>query len=403
VRILFTNTGSWGTGSFTVTDLIALQLKKLGHQVKIFFPDNGFNTADKPKYYNNHDLYEIWPFPIEKDVVKIPYFPRMLPGRHPRGNGTLDTLKNFSPEQFKVYFELLEARLKQAIETYQPDVIDSQHVWAFGYTLAKLKYQYILGAHNSDQMAFTYDQRMQEKALLAAHNSKYIFAVSETVRQTALKLYNVPPEKVVVMPVCYNENKFKKLSITRDQFLESLGLKLPKDARLVTFSGLITLIKGIDILLKANALLDPKVHILLFGAGNINDVIDQSNPQQFCLDRVHSLGHQSQETLAKAFNISDLFVLPSRREGFPITILEAMACGIPAVAGSGYGAEEVIAGEIFQNENPASLAAAITKILDLPAAQYQELTEQALAKSKNYTSRNAVQNRLPYYQSLSNI
>ena len=68
MRILFTNTGPWGTGSFTVIEAIADELEKLGHQVKIFFPDNGFDAEDKAKYYELPDRYEIWQFPIEKMV-----------------------------------------------------------------------------------------------------------------------------------------------------------------------------------------------------------------------------------------------------------------------------------------------------------------------------------------------
>ena len=53
MRILFTNTGPWGTGSATVVDTLSLELMRQGHEVKIFFPDCHFESMDMDKYYGN--------------------------------------------------------------------------------------------------------------------------------------------------------------------------------------------------------------------------------------------------------------------------------------------------------------------------------------------------------------
>ena len=49
--------------------------------------------------------------------------------------------------------------------------------------------------------------------------------------------------------------------------------------------------------------------------------------------------------LAAIFRKSDLFLFPSTHEGFPKVIIEAMACGLPAIAFSNYGPEAIIDGE----------------------------------------------------------
>jgi len=75
MRILFTNTGSWGTGSFTVIEALTHEFLKMGHTVKIVFPDSGIKSKDKAHYYKNHELYDIWQFPIQKNNIRIPTFP----------------------------------------------------------------------------------------------------------------------------------------------------------------------------------------------------------------------------------------------------------------------------------------------------------------------------------------
>jgi len=403
MRILFTNTGPWGTGSFSAIESISKKLKKVGQRVKIFFPDNGFATENKDEYYKNPEDYAIWQFPIQKNDVKIPYFPLMLPGMHPRANDQFYTLKNFSEQDLKVYLELLEIKLSELISSYQPDVIESQHIWAFGYALAKLKQNYILCAHNSDQIAFTYDTRMQEKAIYAAKNARLIFAVSERTKNLVMDLYGVGSEKIIVLFNSHDEEKFKPMAFDRNKILKSLNLDIPLDAKIVCFAGLKTRIKGIDILLRANRWLNPEdnIHFILFGSGNINDALESNDNSSICLDRVHNLGYQTPETLAKAYNIADLFLLPSRNEcGVPISILEAMATGLPVVCADGYGAETVAVGEVFKNGDPLSLAQAITKIIKLPKLDYQLLKKQALSKAKEYSEQKILKTRLHYYNLL---
>ena len=50
MRVLFTNTGPWGTGSATVVDAVSTEMMCRGHQVKIFFPDCDFQSMDMEKY-----------------------------------------------------------------------------------------------------------------------------------------------------------------------------------------------------------------------------------------------------------------------------------------------------------------------------------------------------------------
>lgn len=389
MKILLTNTGPWGTGSFTTIDSIAQELEKRGHQVKLFFPDNNFiPSPEKNHFYSNPDRYEIWQFPINQAGISIPAFPLMIPGHNSRSPDSLYTLKRFSAKQFYLYLSLLKEKLQTLIGAFKPDIIESQHIWTFGYVLSQLQQKYILGTHNSDQLAFVYDYRMQRYAVQAAKQAELIFATSEKAREIISWLYNISPDKIIVLLNSYNEQVFKKFPVNRKLFLNSLNLQIPDDAKIVCYAGMLTRIKGFDILLKANYLLDPSknIHFLVFGSGNWRKVIEKDELKKISLDRVHIVGHHPQITLSQAYNIADLLVVPSRQEACPnVALLEAMGCGLPVIAACGYGIEKIVVGGIFKHDTPENLVESILKITSLPKNKIKLLQQAALKKAAEHT------------------
>jgi glycosyltransferase involved in cell wall biosynthesis len=73
------------------------------------------------------------------------------------------------------------------------------------------------------------------------------------------------------------------------------------------------------------------------------------------------------------YRVADVFVLPSRREGLPVALLEAMACGVPCIASRLPGSTDVIIddgsnGVLVPPSDPSALAQALTTVLDGPEA-----------------------------------
>jgi starch synthase len=74
--------------------------------------------------------------------------------------------------------------------------------------------------------------------------------------------------------------------------------------------------------------------------------------------------------LRRYLSAADLYVFPSRFEGYPNALLEAMACGLPVVAADIAGVPDIVgrdgaaAGILVQPNDSAALADAITKLLD---------------------------------------
>jgi glycosyltransferase involved in cell wall biosynthesis len=116
--------------------------------------------------------------------------------------------------------------------------------------------------------------------------------------------------------------------------------------------------KGFDIIIEAISEIKkeiPLVHLLIAGSGreeqNLKKLVTELNLEQ----NVRFLGFVSGREKYSFYKSSDIFILPSRHDSFPIVILEAMACGKPIVASNvGAISEIVINGEngfLFEPEN----------------------------------------------------
>jgi glycosyltransferase involved in cell wall biosynthesis len=90
-------------------------------------------------------------------------------------------------------------------------------------------------------------------------------------------------------------------------------------------------------------------------------------------ERVRFLGRQPHEKLAELYTAADALVLASEREGWANVLLEAMACGTPAVATDVGGSAEVVAapeaGRIVAERTPGAIAAAVKALFAAPPAR----------------------------------
>lgn len=101
---------------------------------------------------------------------------------------------------------------------------------------------------------------------------------------------------------------------------------LPPCARRILFVGRYVEKKGLSIL-RALATARPECQFLLVGNGPLQ-------PAEWGLSNVYDLGVLAPTALAELYRGTDLLLLPSVGEGYPLVIQEAMACGLPVVCGA---------------------------------------------------------------------
>jgi glycosyltransferase involved in cell wall biosynthesis len=208
---------------------------------------------------------------------------------------------------------------------------------------------------------------------LSLRASAGLIIASQLERQRVQDFYGVSPTKIVTI--------FNPLDVTtfcatgRDEARSALGIS--REARVVAYHGRIQIWqKGLDILLEAWEQIccerpDQDLRLLLVGTGSdANELHRRIAAMQ--LKGVVWIDEYVRDRTAIQIYLSaaDLYTLPSRKEGFPVAPLEAMACYLPIVATDVAGISDILehgedsGGMIVPCEDVNALALKIGQLLD---------------------------------------
>jgi len=121
----------------------------------------------------------------------------------------------------------------------------------------------------------------------------------------------------------------------------------------------------------------------------------KDDPKMHLLDAI-----RGKEKIAEMYQAADVYVLPSYREGLPLTLFEAMAAGLPIVAtpvnGVPYEMKDPENGFLIPYGNQKALIDAILKILDDPKLA-KEMSENNLKKAALYNWNDIAKRTMKVY------
>lgn len=170
----------------------------------------------------------------------------------------------------------------------------------------------------------------------------------------------------------------------RDEVRDGLGI--PVGARVVGWTGRLHPVKDLPTLLRAVALL-PSWWLLVVGEGEEGVRLRGLAEEMGLGERVVFTGEV--DDVPRVLEAFDVFCLPSRWEGLPGSLVEAMAAGLPVVATRVGGIPEIVAdgknGLLVPPGDPQGLASAIAA-----AAQRPELGEKARLTVQEHFSEEAM-------------
>ena len=164
----------------------------------------------------------------------------------------------------------------------------------------------------------------------------------------------------------YNANEFFIEELNKREILKKLSIEKEYE-KIVLFVGRISELKGIDVLLKAAKTYENEnVLTLIAGDGEYRTELNKLK-EELGLKNLIFLGSKEHDDLRELYNISDVLVLPSRKEALPLVAIEALACGTPAIVTNQSGMDKIITEEvglIFEMDNEKMLAEKINAILN---------------------------------------
>ena len=156
--------------------------------------------------------------------------------------------------------------------------------------------------------------------------SDLLLVATHDDRQYVLQRHRVAPDKTVVLPN----------PIDTEQFRPDAGVR--KEKGLVAFVGRLEPQKNLELLVQA-VLRVPEARLMLVRVGSQEASLKALAADS---DRVEFRGTLPNEELPELLNRAEVFALPSKYEGNPKALLEAMACELPVIGVDAPGVRDVI-------------------------------------------------------------
>ena len=182
----------------------------------------------------------------------------------------------------------------------------------------------------------------------------------------------VPREKLFVLPYCCDTQRFETVDPNLVASVRRRYNLIGKTVLL--FSGQMIERKGVDTLIdafKRVAQIRSRFALLLLGDGPKRPDYERMVSSEL-QSSVHFAGHVSQNELPEHFAAADIFVFPSRHDGWGVVINEACAAGLPVIAtqqtGSAYDlVEDGKSGFVFDRDDVNGFADRMLRLIDDPA------------------------------------
>ncbi|MEM0995423.1 MAG: glycosyltransferase family 4 protein, partial [Bacteroidota bacterium] len=223
----------------------------------------------------------------------------------------------------------------------------------------------------------------------ALQYTDYILTLSSFARDTMIEK-GIPAERV------YTAN----LGINPELFAPKTAWNQNKKIQFL-FVGTMTYRKGLDILLRAfHELQLPQVELILVGP--MADAADQMQQYEGSYTYIPFLHH---EELVRYYQQADVFVFPSYLDSWAQTVVEAMACGTPAIVTEHTGAKDAVmqgGGFIIPIKDVEALKAKILYFVEQPE-EIERMGREATAIAQQYTWANYHQRIVEIVQEIDSI
>ena len=224
------------------------------------------------------------------------------------------------------------------------------------------------------------DRRARDVSQLVYRRADHLIAVSSAIRNLLVgEEYGIPPQRVeILLPATTMPVTARRSSVAGPPLIGVVAPLVPE--------------KGIDVFLRAVALVSavvPSARFLVVGRGPLRPELEQRAANLGVTPVVTFTGLHADDPPVVAG--LEVLIVPSRCDGSPLVVCEAMAAGVPVVASRVGGLPELVedggSGLLVRPEDPEDLARAIvTLLLDPDTARWLGARGQVLAATRSHAA-----------------
>jgi len=360
--------------------------------LKLLVITNLFPNRIEPErgIFNYYQLFCLQAIHKITVVAPVPWFPRLLMSRYwerwsrfakvPKQE-TINGIKVYHPRYLMIpwagrtfHHQLFGAGINRLVRGLCEDACIDALVatWAYPDIVAsarlaeKLRLPFFAKVHGSDIDFLAWRPRRRRAVGPALRGSRKVICVSDTLRAKVNQL-GVPLQDIALIRNGVDQKRFRIRS--RNKCREALGV--PHDRPMILFVGSLDWVKGGALLPRVVAALTPvmghKPLLYMIGAGPLRSSIEQEIEASGLWEDVHLLGQRPHAEVPLWLGAANVLCVPSREEGCPNIILEALACGRPVVATKAGGIPEVVRdgenGVLVAVEDTPAMAASLQQAL----------------------------------------
>jgi len=304
---------------------------------------------------------------------------------------TVEAIINI-PKIVKKTFGALGVDLKTILNNFPPYIktTDTESIWHFTNQQQTILLNYkkpkkcivtvldIIPLASEFQEKPGFIRMLYSLAMRNIKRADAILAISEYTKKDVVEKMKIEKDKIFVVPLAADK-EFKPLNVPKNDDIKQIlyvGSEIPR--------------KNLPVLIHAFSMISKKyknVRLKKVGVSQNekarNDLLDLSR-KLGVLDKIDFPNHI--DSLVEVYNSADVFVFPSKYEGFGLPVLEAMACGCPVITTNLTSIPEVAgdASLYFDPDSPEELAEQIERVLfdkDLS----QKLTDQGIKRADKFS------------------
>lgn len=286
-------------------------------------------------------------------------------------------------------------KLARLLKKIKPDVIHT-HRYSLKYIMPALKISKLKGVkiiHTLHSIAtMEVPKRLQKKQNRWFMEKKVIpVAISNGVKDSMKQIYEIHQSEI---PIIYNGIPLEKCLEKRDYHLKNKILHIGRFSDVKNHKELISLFEK---LVEKNKL----VNLELIGTGILESEIKKQVKNLGLESKVHFLG-----TKASCYNNiheCDIFILPSKYEGMPMTLIEAMGSGVPVVTRPIGGIPDMITNGIdgYLCEEVKDMKDIVLNLLE-NESERERIGKNARERSKCFSSKIMMEEYLKLYRGEKN-